>query len=276
MKPATSKAAVIQMASGPNVGANLLEVERLTEEAAAAGARLVVLPENFAFMGTAERDILGLGEADGAGPLQDFLALLARKLGIWLVGGTVPIKAADPGKVRAACLVFDDQGRRQARYDKMHLFDVHLVETDERYHESATIEPGTEVVVVDTPFGRLGLAVCYDLRFPELFRAMQDQGVELITLPAAFTALTGRAHWGTLVRARAIENLSYFIAAAQGGFHISGRETYGHSMIVDPWGNMLAQQPRGTGVAVASIDREYTVATRRNFPCLAHRRLRCK
>jgi nitrilase len=276
MKPATSKAAVIQMASGPNVGANLLEVERLTEEAAASGARLVVLPENFAFMGTAERDILGLGEADGAGPLQDFLALLARKLGIWLVGGTVPIKAADPGKVRAACLVFDDQGRRQARYDKMHLFDVHLVETDERYHESATIEPGTEVVVVDTPFGRLGLAVCYDLRFPELFRAMQDQGVELITLPAAFTALTGRAHWGTLVRARAIENLSYFIAAAQGGFHISGRETYGHSMIVDPWGNMLAQQPRGTGVAVASIDREYAAATRRNFPCLAHRRLRCK
>ena len=276
MKPAKSKAAVIQMASGPNVGANLLEAERLTEEAAAAGARLVVLPENFAFMGTAERDILGLGEADGAGPLQDFLAVLARKLGIWLVGGTVPIKAADPGKVRAACLVFDDQGRRQARYDKMHLFDVHLVETDERYHESATIEPGTEVVAVDTPFGRLGLAVCYDLRFPELFRAMQDRDVELITLPAAFTALTGRAHWETLVRARAIENLSYFIAAAQGGFHISGRETYGHSMIVDPWGTMLAQQPRGTGVAVAPIDREYTAATRRNFPCLAHRRLRCR
>jgi nitrilase len=276
MKPATSKAAVIQMASGPNVGANLLEVERLADEAASAGARLIVLPENFAFMGMAEREILDLGEADGAGPLQEFLALLARKLGIWLVGGTVPIKAGDAGKVRAACLVFDDQGRRQARYDKIHLFDVHLVETDERYHESETIEPGSEVVVLDTPFGRLGLAVCYDLRFPELFRAMQDRGVELITLPAAFTALTGRAHWETLVRARAIENLSYFIAAAQGGFHVSGRETYGHSMIVDPWGNMLAQQPRGTGIAVAPLDREYQSATRRNFPCLAHRRLHCR
>ena len=275
MKPPVPKAAAIQMASGPNVSANLLEVERLAEEAAAAGAGLVVLPENFAFMGLAERDIVGIGEAEGAGPLQEFLAQLARRLGIWLVGGTVPIRVPAADKVRAACLVLDDQGRCVARYDKIHLFDVHLIETDEHYRESETIEPGDRVCVVDSPFGRLGLAVCYDLRFPELFRAMQDQRVDVITLPAAFTALTGRAHWATLVRARAVENLSYVIAAAQGGFHVSGRETYGHSQIVDPWGNTLAQLPRGTGVVTAVLDPEFQTATRRNFPCLEHRRLHC-
>ena len=275
MKPSVHKAAAVQMASGPNVSANLLEVERLAEEAAGSGAGLLVLPENFAFMGLAERDILAIGEADGAGPLQDFLAQLARRLGIWLVGGTVPIRVPAADKVRAACLVYDDRGRCVARYDKIHLFDVHLVETDEHYRESETIEPGDRVCVLDSPFGRLGLAVCYDLRFPELFRAMQDQGVELIALPAAFTALTGRAHWATLVRARAVENLSYVVAAAQGGFHISGRETYGHSQVVDPWGNTLAQLPRGTGVVSAVLDPELQAATRRNFPCLEHRRLHC-
>lgn len=275
MKPSVHKAAAVQMASGPNVSANLLEVERLAEEAAGSGAGLLVLPENFAFMGLAERDILAIGEADGAGPLQDFLAQLARRLGIWLVGGTVPIRVPAADKVRAACLVYDGRGRCVARYDKIHLFDVHLVETDEHYRESETIEPGDSVCVVDSPFGRLGLAVCYDLRFPELFRAMQDQGVEVITLPAAFTALTGRAHWATLVRARAVENLSYVVAAAQGGFHISGRETYGHSQVVDPWGNTLAQLPRGTGVVSAVLDPELQAATRRNFPCLEHRRLHC-
>jgi nitrilase len=275
MKPSVHKAAAVQMASGPNVSANLLEVERLAEEAAGSGAGLLVLPENFAFMGLAERDILAIGEADGAGPLQDFLAQLARRLGIWLVGGTVPIRVPAADKVRAACLVYDDRGRCVARYDKIHLFDVHLVETDEHYRESETIEPGDRVCVVDSPFGRLGLAVCYDLRFPELFRAMQDQGVELIALPAAFTALTGRAHWATLVRARAVENLSYVVAAAQGGFHVSGRETYGHSQVVDPWGNTLAQLPRGTGVVSAVLDPELQAATRRNFPCLEHRRLHC-
>jgi len=275
MKTPVPKAAAIQMASGPNVSANLLEVERLAEEAASAGAGLLVLPENFAFMGLAERDIVGIGEADGAGPLQEFLAQLARRLGVWVVGGTVPIKVPAADKVRAACLVFDEQGRSVARYDKIHLFDVHLVETDEHYRESETIESGDRVCVVDSPFGRLGLAVCYDLRFPELFRAMQDQGVDVIALPAAFTALTGRAHWATLVRARAVENLSYVIAAAQGGFHVSGRETYGHSQVVDPWGNTLAQLPRGTGVVTAVLDPEFQAATRRNFPCLKHRRLHC-
>jgi len=187
----------------------------------------------------------------------------------------VPIGVPAADKVRAACLVFDDHGRCVARYDKIHLFDVHLVETDEHYRESETIEPGDQVCVVDSPFGRLGLAVCYDLRFPELFRAMQDQRVDVIALPAAFTALTGRAHWATLVRARAVENLSYVIAAAQGGFHVSGRETYGHSQIVDPWGNTLGQLPRGTGVVTAALDPEFQTATRRNFPCLEHRRLHC-
>jgi nitrilase len=275
MKSAAPKAAVVQMASGPNVSANLLEIERLVEEAVGAGARLLVLPENFAFMGLAERDILSVGEDDGAGPLQDFLAQLARRFGVWLVGGTVPIRVSGADKVRAACMVYDGQGQRRARYDKIHLFDVHLVETDERYRESETIEPGDSVCVIDSPFGRLGLAVCYDLRFPELFRAMQDQGVEVIALPAAFTALTGRAHWETLVRARAVENLCYVLAAAQGGFHVSGRETYGHSQVVDPWGNALALLPRGTGVATATLDAEFQAATRRNFPCLQHRRLHC-
>ena len=275
MKPQVPKAAAIQMASGPNVSANLLEVERLAEEAASRGAGLVVLPENFAFMGLAERDIVDIGETAGNGPLQEFLAQLARRLGIWLVGGTIPMRVPAADKVRAACLVLDDQGRCIARYDKIHLFDVHLIETDEYYRESETIEPGDQVCVVDSPFGRLGLAVCYDLRFPELFRAMQDQRVDLIALPAAFTALTGRAHWATLVRARAVENLSYVIAAAQGGFHVSGRETYGHSQILDPWGNTLAQLSRGTGVVTAALDPELQSATRRNFPCLEHRRLHC-
>jgi nitrilase len=163
-----------------------------------------------------------------------------------------------------------------ARYDKQHLFDVNLVESNERFIESESIEPGDRVIVIDSPVGRLGISVCYDLRFPELYRAMADRGVEVITLPAAFTEITGRAHWETLVRARAIENLSYIIAAAQGGFHIASRQTYGHSMIVDPWGSKLAEQDRGNGFVIAEIDPEFQYTTRRNFPCLDHRRLHCR
>jgi nitrilase len=192
------------------------------------------------------------------------------------VGGTIPLCAKDAGKVRAACLLFDDRGERVARYDKMHLFDVHLLDSDERYVESATIEPGDTVVVVDSPCGRLGLAVCYDLRFPEIFRAMLDQGVEVLAIPSAFTALTGKAHWEVLVRARAIENLTYVIAAAQGGYHISGRETHGHTMIVDPWGTILAQVPRGNGTVSCLLDREYHATVRRTFPTINHRRLTCR
>lgn len=269
------KIAAVQMATGPNVSANLLETERLVAEAAECGAGLVVLPENFAFMGKRDEDQLALGEVEGDGPLQTFLAQLARKFAVWLVGGTIPMAVRNAGKVRSACLLYDDRGERVARYDKMHLFDVHLVDADERYVESATIEPGSDVVVVDSPFGRLGLAVCYDLRFPEMFRIMLDRGADILAIPASFTAITGKAHWEVLVRSRAIENLAYVVAAAQGGYHINGRETHGHSMVVDPWGSVLAQVPRGNGIAAGMLDREYQATVRRTFPALDHRRLKC-
>ncbi|MEN8174946.1 MAG: carbon-nitrogen hydrolase family protein [Pseudomonadota bacterium] len=271
----TVKASAIQMASGPNVDANLLEAERLVSEAARDGARIIVLPENFAFMGKSCAEVLPLKESDGDGPLQEFLSQLAQRYDIWLVGGTIPLEARDPQRVRAACLVYDDNGERRGRYDKIHLFDVNLVEVHESYAESRTIEPGEPDAenVIDTPFGRLGIAVCYDLRFPELFRHMLDQGLDMVALPAAFTAVTGKAHWEPLVRARAIENLSYIIAAAQGGYHISGRETHGHSMIVDPWGTILGELNKGAGYVCHEIDREFLSATRRNFPSLEHRRI---
>jgi nitrilase len=263
------------MASGPNVSANLLEVEKLVGEAVEAGARLVVLPENFAFMGKEERDVVELREPAGDGPLQEFLSQLAERHNIWLVGGTVPLAANDSDKVRSSCLVFNDEGEQVARYDKIHLFDVHLVEADEKYVESSTIEPGNEPLVIDTPFGRLGVAICYDLRFPELFRMMLEQKVEIIALPAAFTAITGKAHWEPLVRTRAIENLAYVISSAQGGFHISGRQTHGHSMIVDPWGTILSELPQGSGYVKAELNMEHLANTRRAFPVLNHRQINC-
>ncbi|MGD2119347.1 MAG: carbon-nitrogen hydrolase family protein [Chromatiales bacterium] len=270
------KAAAIQMATGPNVSANLLTAEQLIEEAVSNNAGLVVLPENFAFLGKTEKETLTLKETEGDGPLQEFLSQLASKHGIWLVGGTIPLEADDASKIRSAALVYNDRGQQVARYDKIHLFDVNLVETSEVYHESDTFESGDTTTVIDTPFGKLGIAICYDLRFPELFRNMLDDGMEIIALPAAFTAITGKAHWETLVRARAIENLSYVIAAAQGGFHLSGRETHGHSMIVDPWGTVLAQVPRGTGSVSMALDTDFLSATRRNFPCIEHRHIHCK
>ncbi|WP_093032788.1 carbon-nitrogen hydrolase family protein [Thiocapsa roseopersicina] len=270
------KVGAVQMATGPNVNANLFEAERLIKAAKDKGASLVVLPENFAFMGKRDQDQLALREEDGDGPLQAFLARVAKQQGVWLVGGTIPLAAHDAGKVRAACLVFDDRGERVGRYDKVHLFDVCLPEGGERYQESATIEPGDETVVLDTPFGRMGVAVCYDLRFPEMFRRMLDSGMEILAIPSSFTAITGKAHWETLVRARAIENLAYVIAAAQGGFHINGRETHGHSMIVDPWGTVLAQVPRGSGFICCALDDDYQDSVRRNFPTIDHRRLKCR
>jgi nitrilase len=271
-----NKVAAVQMATGMNVSANLLEAERLVSEAANSGARLVVLPENFAFMGNSDREQDTLKENDGDGPLQAFLGQTAARYAVWLVGGTIPMHADDASKVRAACLVFNDKGDRVARYDKIHLFDVHLVETDERYVESETIEPGHEVVVIKTPFGCLGIAVCYDLRFPEMFRKMLDKGVQILAVPSAFTAITGKAHWEILVRARAIENLVYVVAAAQGGYHVSGRETHGHSMIVDPWGTVLAEAPRGPGFVSSSVDKDYLITVRRNFPTIHHRQLKCR
>jgi len=270
------RVAAVQMATGPNVNANLIEVERLIRDAAQLGAGLVVLPENFAFMGRRDQDQLALAEDDGDGQLQAFLSKMAARFGVWLVGGTIPVKSETAGRVRAASLVFNERGVRVARYDKMHLFDVTLPGADERYHESATIEPGDDIVVIDSPFGRLGVLVCYDLRFPEMSRRMLDSGLELLAVPSCFTALTGKAHWETLVRARAIENLAYVIAAAQGGYHLNARETHGHSMIVDPWGAVLAQVPRGSGTICCPLDRGFQESVRRTFPTLQHRRLKCR
>jgi predicted amidohydrolase len=271
-----SVVACVQMASGPNIGANLLEAERLIEEAVSQQARLVVLPENFALMGKTENDKVEAREAENNGPIQTFLAEQASRHGIWLVGGTIPMVASDKNKVRATCLVYDDTGKLVARYDKIHLFDVELVDSNEQYTESETIEPGDEVVVIDSPFGRMGIAVCYDLRFPELFRQQLEKGMEIVVLPSAFTAITGRAHWEVLVRARAIENLCYVVAPDQGGYHLSGRETYGHSMIVDPWGTVLNRLARGPGVVCADVELGRLNSARRNFPSIEHRRLQCR
>jgi nitrilase len=210
-----------------------------------------------------------VSEQPGQGPIQAFLAETARQYKIWLVGGSIPLTASDPEKVLNSCLVFDEQGKQVARYDKIHLFNLAL--GNESYDEAKTIEPGDRVVVVDSPFGRIGLAICYDLRFPELFRAMQD--VDIIVLPSAFTETTGKMHWEVLVRARAVENLSYVIAAAQGGYHVNGRETHGNSMVVDPWGRVQDRLPRGSGVVVAEVNPSYQASLRISLPALSHRTL---
>tara|TARA_R110002095_G_scaffold200994_1_gene181525 strand:- start:19 stop:801 length:783 start_codon:yes stop_codon:yes gene_type:complete len=260
------------MASAPQREANLMEASRLIRQAKDQGAELVVLPENFPIMGTKESDKVDIREPYNNGRIQSFLSEQAKKHGIWIVGGTVPIECDDPNKIIAACIVYNSEGEVVARYDKIHLFDVELG-NDESYKESETILSGTEPVVVDTPFGKLGLAVCYDLRFPELFRQLVDKGAEIIAIPSAFTATTGKSHWEVLVRARAIENLCYVIAADQGGYHLSGRNTYGDSMVVDPWGNILNRLFQGAGVVIANINLDRMEATRRTFPCLKHRKL---
>ena len=267
--------AAIQMASSPNSSANLIEAGRLIEKAAAQGAALVVLPENFALMGKTETDKLAVAEAEGSGPIQEFLTRAAERHKVWLVGGTVPIRASK-NKVRASCLVFNDRGAQVGRYDKIHLFDVNVPGTDEQYRESQTIEAGEQAVVLDTPFGRLGVAICYDLRFPELFRRMADMRMDILAVPSAFTAQTGAAHWEILVRARAVENLCYAIASDQGGYHVNGRETYGHSMIVDPWGKLMACLPSGSGIVSAEVDLERLGKVRTAFPVLEHRRMHCR
>ena len=263
------KIAAVQMISGPQVAPNLVTAARLIAEAAAAGAKLVVLPEYFPLIDATDEARLAARERFGSGPLQDFLADLAAKHGIWLVGGSIPLATAEPNKLLNTCLVFDDGGRRVARYDKIHLFAFNKGE--ERYDEAKTIEAGSSVVSVDTPFGRLGLAICYDLRFPELFRAMGR--VDVIALPAAFTETTGQAHWRVLLRARAIENQCYLVAAAQGGRHPTGRVTHGNSLIVDPWGEVIADMDKGEGVVSAELDRARVAEIRTNLPALEHRRL---
>ena len=267
-----NKVAAIQMASGPNVKANLAEAEKLIKIAVQQEAELVVLPENFAIMGMAETDKVKIAEEYGSGLLQDYLKEQAIRNNIWLVGGTIPLRSDEPGKVFATCLLINPEGEVVSRYDKIHLFDVTIEASNESYTESETISAGKDIVVVDTPFGRLGLAVCYDLRFPELFRAMVEQKMEICALPSAFTSLTGKVHWESLLRSRAIENLSFMIAADQGGYHVGGRETHGDSMIVDPWGQVLNRLPHGTGVVVANIDLAKLEHTRKMFPALEHKR----
>ena len=270
-----TKCAAVQMASSPDVRANLIEVERLICDADKSDARLVVLPENFALMGETEFDKLDHKESDDGGPIQEFLSRLSKQHSIWLVAGTIPMVANSKNKIRAACLVFNDKGERVARYDKIHLFDVNVPGTEEQYQESETIEAGENALVLDTPFGKIGVAVCYDLRFPELFRQMIDEGMEILMLPSAFTAKTGAAHWDLLVRTRAVENLCYVIASNQGGFHLNGRETYGHSMIVDPWGKVVSEITSGSGIACGEVDCELLRKIRVSFPALNHRRLVC-
>ena len=261
--------AAIQMASGPSVDANLEEATRHIEDAVSQQAKLVVLPEYFCIMGMKDTDKLLVKEEFGEGPIQRFLSETAKRLGIWLVGGSVPLVSPDPDKIYNSCLVYADDGNLAARYNKIHLFGLSMGK--ENYAEDKTIMAGDEVVTLASPFGRIGLSICYDLRFPELYRKMEN--VDIILAPAAFTAVTGKAHWEVLLRARAIENLAYVIAPAQGGYHVSGRETNGDSMIVDPWGVVIKRLPRGAGAVVAKLDPEYQARIRKSLPALTHRKL---
>ncbi len=260
------------MISTTGVDSNLQSASELITQAVEQGAKFLLLPENFPLMGDEEYDKVAILEPFGQGPIQDFLSEQSQKHGIWLMGGTIPLQASVVDKVRAACLLYDPQGNCTFRYDKIHLFDVTVDEdSGESYQESNTMEAGNEIVVAETPLGNIGMSVCYDLRFPELYRAMQKSDVNIITVPSAFTATTGQAHWESLLRARAIENLCYVIASNQGGKHINDRETWGHSMIIDPWGNILDCVEKGSGFAIAEIDLEKQKTLRRNFPCLDHK-----
>lgn len=265
--------AAVQMNSGADVAANLEAARRLLARAARAGAALAVLPENFACMGEDDGARARIAETPGEGPVQDFLAATARRLGIWLVGGTLPLASDDPARPYAACLVYDAEGAPVARYDKLHLFDVALPGGDERYRESANTTPGERRVIVPTPFGRLAIAVCYDLRFPELLRGPADEPPDFVAVPAAFTVPTGRDHWETLLAARAIENQCAVIAAAQGGRHPAGRTTWGRSMIIDAWGERRSLGNDRPGVLVAEFDAARQRALRARFPVLRHRRI---
>ena len=271
------KVAAIQMASGPQVAANLIEAERWLVQAAQAGARIAVLPEHFACMGLTEHDKLEIAEVPGAGMIQDQLARIAPRERLWIVAGTIPLRLEGQAKVSPACLVFDDQGQQAARFDKLHLFDVRLPVGGEAYCESSTQVPGDRVVVVDTPAGRMGLAVCYDLRFPHLHRALAMAGAEVILNPAAFTVPTGQAHWEPLLRARAIETGAFVLAAAQTGLHprsVDGpeRRTYGHSLAISPWGEVLVDAGEAPGISLVDLDLAAVKDARRRIPALTHDR----
>jgi nitrilase len=271
-----SRIAALQMTSGPDVAANLRVADELLRDAAAQGAGVALLPENFAFMGRRDADKRAIAEADGNGPVQDFLAAAAARHRLFVIAGTLPLRsAATDGRVHNSTLVYDAAGRRVGRYDKIHLFDVDVPGKAETYRESAHVAPGREMAVIPSPVGLVGLSVCYDLRFPELYRELVARGAEVLVVPSAFTVPTGRAHWETLLRARAIENLSYVVAAAQSGVPATagagGRETYGDSLIVDWWGRVVTRLPRGRGAISAAIDLDGLRAARTAFPSLAHR-----
>jgi nitrilase len=261
------------MTSGHVVADNLAAAGKLLREAKELGAELACLPENFSFIGLRDADKVEVAEVDGTGPVQKFLSDTARELKLWILGGTTVIKGDSVERVSNASLLIDADGKRVARYDKIHLFDVNIPGRDERYLESKHVTPGRRVVVADTPVGKLGLSVCYDMRFPELYRELVVQGAEWLSMPAAFTVPTGRAHWETLLRARAIENLCYVVAPAQWGTHTSGRETYGDTLIVDYWGQVLSRLAKGTGVIVGEFDLTKQAETRLRFPALENRRL---
>src|SRR5580658_86448 len=265
------KVAALQMTAAADVTVNLAAARQLLADARAAGACVAVLPENFSFMGLRDVDKRAIAEVDGDGPVQRFLSQQARELGLWIVGGTTPLAQEPGGRVAAACLVYADDGRRVARYDKMHLFDVDIPGKSESYRESKNTAPGSRAVLVPTPAGLLGLSVCYDMRFPELYRQLSAGGAQWFCMPSAFTVPTGRAHWEPLLRARAIENLAYVVAPAQWGRHASGRGTYGDSLIVDYWGAVLGRLESGVGVVIAELDLAAQAEARRNFPALTHR-----
>ena len=267
------RVAAIQMNSGADVAANLELAEQLLHDAAADGCGLAVLPENFALMAVKARDKAAHAEQPGTGPIQDFLAATAKRLGIWIIAGSMPIASPEAERVYGGCPVFDADGEMLGCYRKIHLFDVKLPDLNESYQESYSMYPGDDAVAIDTPIGKVGLTICYDVRFPELFRNLVDEGAVVFTVPAAFTAVTGAAHWHTLLRARAIENLAYVIAPGQYGVHPDGRSTFGHSLICDPWGKILAEQADGNCFVAAEIDPDLPVKLRSEFPALANRRL---
>lgn len=269
-----ARVAAVQMNSRDNVAENLKAVAHWVETAVNQGARLVTLPENVAFMGKTDTDKWAVSEEPGKGPIQDFLSELARKHKIWLIGGTLPLRAKDLAEKRvyAASLIWNEEGKVLTRYDKIHLFDVEVEKNGEKYLESETILPGDKVVSLASPFGKLGLTVCYDVRFPELYRLLLEEGVQIFLVPSAFTEITGKAHWEVLLRARAIENFCYVIAPNQVGVHANGRQTFGHSMIIDPWGKILASLPVGEGVIVADIDLTYLNDIRTRVPVEKHRK----
>jgi nitrilase len=268
------KIATLQMTSGSIVSANLQQARTLISEACAQGANLMVLPENFAFFAKQDSEYLEQAETLGQGEIQQFLKQQAINHQCHIVAGVV-LKSSNSPKVKESVLMFNPKGEQIARYNKMHLFDVTVPGSDEKYQESDVFEPGNNITVIETALGRIGLCVCFDLRFPELFRLMLEKGVDIILIPSAFTKLTGQAHWEILLKARAIENLSFIAAANQSGFHVNGRETYGHSMIIDPWGNTLDCIKSGAGIALADINLKQQAKTRQQFPVLEHRKIKC-